>query len=40
MAQGIEDNRRDNARRMKADNIPVVLIAKYTGLKEEDIEQL
>lgn len=39
-AEGIEDAKRDNARRMKADNMPVELIAKYTGLKEEEIEQL
>ena len=40
IAQGIEDTRRDNARRMKADNMPVELIAKYTGLTVEVINSL
>ena len=40
MAQGIEDNRRDNARRMKADGMPAELIAKYTGLTVEVINSL
>ena len=30
----------DSARRMKADNMPVELISKYTGLSQEEIEQL
>ena len=40
MAQGIEDNRRDNARRMKADGMSAELIAKYTGLTVEVINSL
>ena len=39
-AEGVEDNKRDNARRMKADNMPVELIAKYTGLTVETINSL
>jgi predicted transposase/invertase (TIGR01784 family) len=39
-AEGVEDNKRDNAKRMKADNMPAELIAKYTGLTEEVIEVL
>jgi predicted transposase/invertase (TIGR01784 family) len=37
---GVEDNKRDNARRMKADNMPAELIAKYTGLTVEAINSL
>jgi len=39
-AGGVEDNKRDNARRMKADGMPAELIAKYTGLSIEDIGRL
>ena len=39
-AEGREEAFRENARRMKADNMPAELIAKYTGLSIEDIEQL
>lgn len=39
-AEGIEANKRDNARRMKADNMPIELIAKYTGLTVETINSL
>ena len=39
-AEGIEDTKRDNARRMKADNMPAELIAKYTGLTVETINSL
>ena len=31
---------KENARRMKADNMPAELIAKYTGLDKETIEAL
>ena len=40
MAQGIENTRRDNARRMKADGMSAELIAKYTGLTVEVINSL
>ena len=40
MVQGIDDTKRDNARRMKADNMPAELIAKYTGLTVETINSL
>ena len=39
-AEGIEDNKRDNAMRMKADGMPVELIAKYTGLSIDVINSL
>ena len=39
-AEGIEENKRENARRMKADGMSVELIAKYTGLKVEQINSL
>ena len=39
-AEGVEDNKRDNAKRMKADNMPAELIAKYTGLSIETINSL
>ena len=42
--KGIEEGRVEanieNARRMKADNMPVDLIAKYTGLTQEEIATL
>ena len=37
---GAEKARRENARTMKADNMPVELIAKYTGLTAEEIAAL
>ena len=37
---GIEKNRRENALKMKADKMPVELIAKYTGLTVEEIAAL
>ena len=40
VAQGIEDTRRDNAKRMKSDNMPTELIAKYTGLTVEEVNSL
>ena len=40
MAQGLEAANLDNARRMKADNMPAELIAKYTGLSVETINSL
>lgn len=44
LAEGIEKGRFDanleNARRMKADGMPAELIAKYTGLTEEQINAL
>ena len=39
-AEGREEALRENARRMKKDNMPAELIAKYTGLSVEDIERL
>ena len=39
-AEGVEATKRDNARRMKADNMPAELIAKYTGLTVEMIDSL
>jgi predicted transposase YdaD len=39
-AQGMETANLENARRMKADNMPVELIAKYTGLSIEMINSL
>ena len=39
-AEGIEENKRANARRMKADSMDINLIAKYTGLSAEEIETL
>jgi predicted transposase/invertase (TIGR01784 family) len=38
--EGIEETRKDNARRMKADGMDISLIAKYTGLREEEIDNL
>jgi predicted transposase/invertase (TIGR01784 family) len=40
MEKGMEKANRENARRMKADAMPVELIVKYTGLTAEQIEQL
>lgn len=37
MAQGALDNAMANAKVMKADGMPVALIAKYTGLSEEQV---
>ena len=39
-AEGIETANRENARKMKADQMPIELIAKYTGLTEEEIGRL
>ena len=39
-AEGIEENKRENARRMKADNMPMELISKYTGLTPNEIDAL
>lgn len=39
-AEGIEENKRENARRMKADNMPMELISKYTGLTPDEIDAL
>lgn len=38
--EGREEAARENARRMKADGMATVLIAKYTGLNEQEIELL
>jgi len=38
--EGAEENKRDNARRMKADGMSAELIAKYTGLTVQDIDSL
>jgi predicted transposase/invertase (TIGR01784 family) len=39
-AEGRNDEKLDTARRMKNDGMSVSLIAKYTGLTEEDVEQI
>lgn len=39
-AEGIKETNRENARKMKADNMPAELIAKYTGLSIEQINSL
>ena len=39
-AEGERGKAMDSARRMKADNMPVELISKYTGLTSGEIEQL
>jgi predicted transposase/invertase (TIGR01784 family) len=39
-AEGIEETRRENARKMKADGMSTELIAKYTGLTAEEINDL
>ena len=39
-AKGIEETKRENARRMKADGMPAELIAKYTGLAIETVNSL
>ena len=38
--QGIQEERRMNAQRMLADNVPIQAIAKYTGLSIAEIEAL
>ena len=40
LAKGRAEEKIDNARKMKADNMPTELIAKYTGLTIEEIETL
>jgi len=40
LAEGLAEGRAETARKMKADNMPVELISKYTGLMAEEIEQL
>ena len=40
MQEGMEKARRENARSMKADGMPVDLIAKYTGLTTDVINSL
>ncbi len=39
-AEGIEENRRATARSMKADGMPIDIIAKYTGLSQEEVCKL
>ena len=39
-AEGIETANRENAKKMKADQMPLELIAKYTGLTAQEIEAL
>lgn len=38
--EGRADEKADIARRLKADGMPAELIAKYTGLSAEEIDQL
>ena len=40
LAKGIAEGHMEDARKMKADNMPTELIAKYTGLTIEEIEAL
>ena len=40
MKKGMDTANRENARKMKADNMPIELIAKYTGLTDEQINSL
>ena len=40
ITEGIHQASMENARRMKADGLPVEMIAKYTGLSEEEITTL
>jgi len=44
LGEGLKKGRREanleNARKMKADNMPVFQISKYTGLSTETIAQL
>jgi predicted transposase/invertase (TIGR01784 family) len=40
MKKGIDTANRENARKMKADNMPIELIVKYTGLTSEEINSL
>ena len=40
LAKGIEQAKRENAHRMKADGMPAELIAKYTGLDVETVNSL
>ena len=40
LAEGRAEERRANALKMRADNMPVELIAKYTGLSAEEIAAL
>ena len=39
-AKGMEDTKRENARRMKADGMATELIAKYSGLTIEEVENI
>ena len=39
-AEGIEENKRATARNMKADGMPIDIIAKYTGLSPEEVSEL
>ena len=40
LAKGRAEGHKEDARKMKADNMPTDLIAKYTGLTIEEIEAL
>ena len=40
LIEGIEKNKRENARKMKAKGYPVADIADITGLAPEDIDKL
>ena len=40
MEKGMDTANRENARKMKADNMPIELIVKYTGLTSEEINSL
>jgi len=39
-AKGRDDNKRETAKKMKADGIPTDVISKYTGLSQKDIKEL
>ena len=40
LAQGAHDSAMASAKAMKADGMPVALIAKYTGLSEEQVARI
>ena len=40
LAEGREEGKRDDARKMKADGLDAEIISKYTGLPVEEIEKL
>ena len=39
-ARGREENKRETAKKMKADGMPIDVIRKYTGLSQKEIKAL